>query len=188
MSGRATLDWVNVSNDLRFLRVNRLNDPVFNFLVIFLSRPLFSPNMPSNAAFMDLREVDAFRLISLGRSFKIASSSSDSLVEVMSARDNSGLLVSGVVVDGNTRCQIFSGMSSRGVTGKVLALEAVDALADSIGRWIGNILFVSMDLKGEAEAIRLVRRALPLPFSALVHCDLERSVRIDPSEGRKFEL
>jgi hypothetical protein len=56
--------------------------------------------------------------------------------------DNSGLLVSGVVVILSTRGHSPSGISSSGVTGKLLVLEAIEAALDSGGRRLnGESLF-----------------------------------------------
>lgn len=47
--------------------------------------------------------------------------------------DRSGLLVSGVVAERRTRGHSFSGMSSRGVEGKLLVLDTVEPLAERLG-------------------------------------------------------
>lgn len=154
-----------VSVDSRSLRVNNPLGILFSLLVIFLSRPLGSPHTPlKTVLMMSLRDWVSFLSLSLGRLVKKASSSRDSLVEVISSMESSGLLVSGAVVVRRTRGHSFLGMSSSGDAGRLLVLEATEALADKAGRrTVSEPPLVSIVLKGEDKPLRFVMANLLFP-------------------------
>lgn len=97
----------------------------------------------------------------------MAWSSRESLVEVISSMERSGSPVSGVLPVRRTRGHNFSGMSSRGDVGKLLFLEVLEALVEGGGRRAeGEFPLSPVSLKGESDAILLLRCGLPSPAYA----------------------
>jgi hypothetical protein len=72
--------------------------------------------------------------LSSARLSKIAWSSIESLVEVISSMEKSGLLASGIGDVRSTCPHNVSGISSRGVEGWLLDLDVVDRFAERAGR------------------------------------------------------
>jgi hypothetical protein len=97
-------------------------------LIFFLR--LLNPSPKAFCTLFARREVP-FRLVELGELYRIACSSKDSRVEVISSIERWGTVVVALDVR-RTRFQSLSGTLSSGEETKVLALEAADGVVTKV--------------------------------------------------------